>query len=139
MRLPFEGFHRNWDPGPHEYEHPDYDPFPTRKTYLRYLRRRGIPKRHTWEVSQAMSDLQSEVTPEIGDDDKIVFHVTVRYKYETTGANLKAYYGTTSLSEAATIDANNLYNDPQHIAEDLNHNGEKYTIAINATRVVGDK
>lgn len=75
---------------------------------------------------------------EVGDNDKIVFHVTVRYTYETTGANLKEFYGTTDLMEAANIDSNNLYSDPRHIAEDLDFNGKNYTVAINATRVIGD-
>lgn len=81
--------------------------------------------------------MQGGVKPELGDDDRIVFRVTVNYQYETTGANLKAYYGTTDLSEAALIDQNNLYDDPQYIAEDLNANGEKYTVKISAARFTG--
>lgn len=81
-----------------------------------------------------MSELQSEV----GDGDKVVFAVTIRYKYETTGEKLKSYYGTTNLTEAAEIDRKNLLDDPQYIAEDLCHDGKDYDVRISAARFVGD-
>ena len=81
-----------------------------------------------------MSDVQGGVA----DDDRIVFRVKVEYSYETTGADLKKYYDTTDLTEAATIDTNNLYDDPQFIADDLAHRG-KYTVTINAARFSGAK
>lgn len=76
---------------------------------------------------------------EVGDDDKVVFAVTVKYKYETTGKKLKEYYGTTDLTEAAEIDRNNLMDDPQYIAEDLNFADRTYDVRISAARFVGDK
>lgn len=82
-----------------------------------------------------MPELQSEVD----DDDKIVFTVTVKYKYETTGKTLREYYGTTDLTEAAEIDRNNLMDDPQYIAEDLNVADRTYDVRISAARFVGDK
>ena len=74
---------------------------------------------------------------EIKDEDRIVFAVTVTYKYETTGEKLKSYYGTTDLSEAAEIDRKNLLDDPQYIAEDLNHDGKDYEVRISAARFTG--
>lgn len=80
-----------------------------------------------------MSELQSEIE----DDDKVVFSVTISYKYETTGKKLKEYYGTTDLAEAVEIDRNNLLDDPQYIAEDLNHDGKDYNVRISAARFTG--
>ena len=74
---------------------------------------------------------------EIKDEDRIVFAVTVMYKYETTGEKLKSYYGTTDLTEAAEIDRKNLLDDPQYIAEDLIHDGKDYDVRISAARVIG--
>lgn len=82
-----------------------------------------------------MPDLQDEV----GDEDRIVFAVTISYKYETTGAKLKAYYGTTDLTEAAIIDTNNLKDDPQFVADDLNRAEQDYSVRVSAARFTGAK
>lgn len=99
---------------------------------VRKLRERGVPQRNERKVSEAMSELQ-----EIGDKDRIVFSVTVSYKYETTGEKLKEYYGTSDLTEAANIDSHNLRDDPQFIADDLNHSGRDYNVRISAARFTG--
>lgn len=133
MRLPFEGFYCHFDPEPHEYDH--YNPFPNSKTYLRYLRLRGVSKRNPWPLPEKVPSMQGEVN----DDDRIVFAVTVSYKYETTGAKLKAYYGTTDLTEAAIIDTNNLKDDPQFVADDLNRAEQDYSVRVSAARFTGDE
>jgi hypothetical protein len=82
-----------------------------------------------------MSDLQSAIK----DDDRVVFSVTVSYKYETTGAKLKEYYGTTDLTEAATIDMKNLKADPQYLVDDLDRPNLNYNVRVSAARFMGAK
>lgn len=80
----------------------------------------------------------SELQREVGDNDKVVFAVTLRYTYETTGEKLKEFYGTTNLTEAAEIDRRNLLDDPQYIADDLIHDGKDYEVRISAARFTGE-
>lgn len=78
-----------------------------------------------------MSGLQAEV----GDNDRVVFSVTIKYTYETTGAKLQEYYGTRNLREAAEIDRQNLLDCPEYITEDLLDNGRGYTLDITPIRI----
>lgn len=141
MRLPDEGF------GGHSYPdntgdantHSDPDPISAEQwdllseAVMRKLRERSNSERNTRKVSKAVSDMQSEVA----DDDRVVFSVTVTYKYETTGADLAQYYDTRNLSEAAEIDRNNLQSYPEHIAQDLDYHGRNYEVRVSAARFSG--
>lgn len=82
-----------------------------------------------------MSELQSEVA----DNDRVVFSVTVTYKYETTGAKLEEYYHTRDLYEAADIDRKNLSDDPQYIADNLSTGHNEYKVRVSAARFTGAK
>jgi hypothetical protein len=77
----------------------------------------------------------SELQDEVGDDDKVVFYVTLKYKYEKTGSDLRAYYDTRNLREAADIDQDNFQEYPEFISEDINQYGRPFTVTVNAARV----
>lgn len=78
-----------------------------------------------------MSDLQDEV----GDNEKVTFFVTIRYKYETTGADLEKYYDTRDLKTCAEIDRKNFQDYPEFFAEDIQQNGRPFEVRVNASRL----
>lgn len=130
MRLRNQGVSDDFGPYPTYYFNPATDEFREfQPEDVRELRNGSVPQWHPRKVSKAVSELQ--------DNDKVTFYVTVRYKYEKTGADVQKYYDTRDLREAAEIDRKNLEDYPEFISEDLLQNERPFEVTINTARTSG--
>jgi hypothetical protein len=77
-----------------------------------------------------MPDMQ-----EVNDDDRVRFTVTVKYSYEKSGADLKQYYDTQNLREAADIDLKNFEDYPEFILADIEQNERPFTVDVSVARI----